>query len=107
MVALSSVNEGTPVSLIEAMTAGTPVASTAAGGVPDVLRGGERGGWPYPGSTALAGAIERALTPQSRERAARFRKQVEREFGADRLCRELADLYVSLLRLDPVPQTAH
>ncbi len=42
VVALSSVNEGTPVALIEAMTAGVPVVSTAVGGVPDVLRQAER-----------------------------------------------------------------
>jgi glycosyltransferase involved in cell wall biosynthesis len=98
VVALSSINEGTPVSLIEAMTAGTPVASTAVGGVPDVLRGGQRGELaPAKDPDALAAAIERALAPEARERAARFRKDVEREFGAERLCRELADLYGELL----------
>ncbi len=36
-VALTSFNEGTPVSLIEAMAAGRPVVATAVGGVPDLL----------------------------------------------------------------------
>ncbi len=37
IVALTSLNEGTPLSLIEAMAAGTPVISTAVGGVNDLL----------------------------------------------------------------------
>lgn len=37
IVALSSKNEGTPLSLIEAMDAGKPVISTAVGGVVDLL----------------------------------------------------------------------
>lgn len=36
-VCLTSRNEGTPVSLIEAMAAGRPVIATAVGGVPDLL----------------------------------------------------------------------
>lgn len=35
--ALSSLNEGTPVAVIEAMAAGRPVVSTEVGGVPDVV----------------------------------------------------------------------
>lgn len=37
IVALTSLNEGTPLSLIEAMAAGRPVISTAVGGVIDLL----------------------------------------------------------------------
>jgi glycosyltransferase involved in cell wall biosynthesis len=99
VVALCSINEGTPVSLIEAMTAGTPVVSTAVGGVPDVLRGGARGELvPARDPEQLAGAIERALAPEARVRAAGFRQEIEREYGAGRLCRQLEDLYDRLLQ---------
>ncbi len=37
IVALTSINEGTPVSIIEAMASGVPVVSTDAGGIKDLL----------------------------------------------------------------------
>jgi glycosyltransferase involved in cell wall biosynthesis len=37
VVVLTSVNEGTPLCLLEAMAAGTPVAATRVGGVADIL----------------------------------------------------------------------
>lgn len=40
LVALTSLNEGTPVSLIEAMAAGRPIVSTAVGGIPDMVGDG-------------------------------------------------------------------
>jgi glycosyltransferase involved in cell wall biosynthesis len=43
VVALSSLNEGTPVSLIEAMAAARPVVATRVGGVPDVVFDKESG----------------------------------------------------------------
>lgn len=41
IVALTSLNEGTPVSLIEAQAANKPVVSTAVGGIKDVVMEGE------------------------------------------------------------------
>jgi glycosyltransferase involved in cell wall biosynthesis len=99
VVALSSINEGTPVSLIEAMASGTPVASTEVGGVGDVLRAGARGELAPAGDPeGLAAAIERALAPSARARAATFRADVHKEYGSERLCRQLGELYDRLLR---------
>ena len=98
VVALSSVNEGTPVTLIEGMASGIPVASTAVGGVADVLRHGARGELaPAGDAPALAAAIERALAPAARERAARVRNDVLAEFDVSRLCRDLELLYEQLV----------
>ena len=96
VLALSSVNEGTPVALIEAMAAGIPVAATAVGGVPDVLR--DRGELAPPQNPqALADAITRALSPAARERAARIRPEILKQYGGERLCADLARLYDELL----------
>ena len=43
IVALTSFNEGTPLSLIEAMASAKPVVTTAVGGVKDMIKGGENG----------------------------------------------------------------
>jgi glycosyltransferase involved in cell wall biosynthesis len=97
VLALSSVNEGTPVALIEAMAAGIPVAATRVGGVADLLREGARGELAAPSDpAALAAAIERALTPKAKQRASAIRDEILAEYGAERLCRDLADLYDSI-----------
>jgi glycosyltransferase involved in cell wall biosynthesis len=95
---LSSVNEGTPVALIEAMAAGVPVAATRVGGVADLLRDGARGELSDPSNPkALAESMRRALTPEARARAAGIRAEILTEYGGERLCRDLSDLYDTLL----------
>ena len=60
MAVLTSRNEGTPVSLIEAMAAGLPVVSTNVGGVPDVVQDQKTGYLVSPGDArGLAEAIGR------------------------------------------------
>jgi len=97
-VALSSVNEGTPVTLIEAMAAGLPVASTAVGGVADLLDHGRRGELAPAGQpAALADAIERSLAPAARQRAAHLSAEIVERYGVARLVRDLDGLYDRLL----------
>lgn len=95
VLALSSLNEGTPVTLIEAMASGVPVVATDVGGVKDVLDHGRRGEIVPPrDATALANAMERALLPAARQRAHSQRAMVAEEYGWQRLCQDLERLYL-------------
>jgi glycosyltransferase involved in cell wall biosynthesis len=63
VVTLTSVNEGTPVALIEAAAAGRPVVATEVGGVRDVVREAETGFLVPPGNAeALADRIVAVLS---------------------------------------------
>ena len=97
---LPSANEGTPVSVIEALAAGTPVVATRVGGVPDVLRDGEDGFLVEPGAAgALADRLEQlARDPGLRERlGAAGRERVLTRYAVERLVDDVDRLYRSLL----------
>jgi len=97
---LPSGNEGTPVSVIEALAAGTPVVATRVGGVPDVVRDGEDGYLVDAGAAdELAERLERlARDPELRERlGAAGRDRVLPRYAVDRLVDDVDRLYRSLL----------
>jgi glycosyltransferase involved in cell wall biosynthesis len=97
---LPSGNEGTPVSVIEALAAGRPVVATRVGGVPDVVRHGEDGFLVEAGAT---GELARRLAELARdpELAARMgregRSRVLSRYAVDRLVDDVDRLYQSLL----------
>jgi glycosyltransferase involved in cell wall biosynthesis len=110
VTALSSVNEGTPLSLIESMAAGTPVVATAVGGVPDLMgaRVQDEAGFtmwehgltaPSRDADALAAALRWMLDhPDERaalaSRAAQF---VCTQYSVGRLLTDMEALYAGLL----------
>jgi glycosyltransferase involved in cell wall biosynthesis len=97
---LPSGNEGTPVSVIEALAAGTPVVATRVGGVPDVVRHGEDGFLVEPGeSEAFADRLAQlARDPALRERfGAAGRARVLPRYAVDRLVDDVDRLYRALL----------
>ena len=113
-VALSSANEGTPVTLIEALAAGRPVVSTDVGGVRDVVRDGENGLLVAPHDTAgLADALGRlASDPDLRARfVADGGTSVRERYSIPRLVDDVDALYRRLLdekrdhRRRPLPRT--
>jgi glycosyltransferase involved in cell wall biosynthesis len=97
---LPSINEGTPVSAIEALAAGRPVVATCVGGVPDVVRDGVDGFLVERGALdeLVARLVQLAADPELRKRmGAAGRERVLRRYSVDRLVDDVDGLYRSLL----------
>jgi glycosyltransferase involved in cell wall biosynthesis len=99
-LALTSLNEGTPVTVIEALAAGVPVVATAVGGVGDVVEGGRTGLLVPPSDVAaLASALVSVLSEPTRGRALALAGQqdVLVRFGRERLIADMESLYQTLV----------
>ena len=66
---LPSLTEGTPMSLLEAMSYGIPVVATAVGGVPQIITSGENGILIPPGSVE---SLKRAIVSLYKDRELRW-----------------------------------
>jgi len=100
LVLLTSRNEGTPVSLIEALAAGRAVVATDVGGVRDVVQDGVTGRIvPAGDAVAAAEALSQLIgAPTERSRlGAAGRADVRVRFGQIRLVAQIAGLYRELL----------
>jgi glycosyltransferase involved in cell wall biosynthesis len=97
---LTSDNEGTPVSLIEAQAASVPVVSTAVGGTASVIEHGRTGLLAPPeDEEGIARAVRGILVDRDladRLRAAGRESSLAR-FSIERLCHDIDDLYRRML----------
>lgn len=101
LVALSSFNEGTPVSLIEAQAAGVPVISTDVGGVRDIVSQNETGlivGL-FEVESYADGLLNLINNKEKRQKMSQNGWNYVREkFHYKRLCADMENLYVELLK---------
>lgn len=99
--ALSSLAEGTPGSVLEAMATGLPVVATRVGGVPDVVCDGATGLLvPSHDVDAMAAALARyCLDPELAARhGAAGRAWVEQKFAMDSMVSAYTDMYDDLCK---------
>lgn len=97
----SSVTEGTPMAVLEAMASGTPVVATSVGGLPHVLAQGAAGVLvPSEDVQALASALNSLLREPGRREVlgAAARSRVESEFSLSACARRYAEVYAELVR---------
>ena len=104
---LSSITEGLPVSILEAMAAGLPIVSTRVAGVPEAAPEGTVARYaPVGDAQALAAAmIETAGDPNIASRGAYGCELVCTRFTIERMWKEYESLFQSLLSGAP-PKTA-
>jgi len=99
---LTSLNEGTPVSLIESLASGVPIVSTNVGGIADFVSDGEHGFLVESNDHELFAerlnrlSIDHELRKNMSEKG---RKQVEEKFSYTRLVDDVAKLYLGLMDL--------
>ncbi len=92
---LTSVHEGLPCSVVEALAAGVPVVATAVDGTVEVVRSGDNGYLaPVGDIAALADAVCRVIgDPAERARLAASAREGLGEFDRDVMVRQQEELY--------------
>lgn len=100
MVVLTSDNEGTPLSLIQAGMAHLPVVTTNVGSVSEIIVDQQGGFIVEKSINALADAVEKlTMDPALRKQLGGFASEYTMQrYGVARLVRDHQDLYLSLLK---------
>jgi len=100
LLVLSSLHEGLPNAVMEAMTAGVPVVATAVGGTKELITDGETGYLAAPGdSSALADRILFALRdPNSANVVEAASARITNTFGMERMVESVGKLYDELMK---------
>ena len=97
---LSSLSEGTPLALMEAMACGVPAVATRVGGIPEIVVDGETGILvPRANPRALAEAVAALLDDPARARGMgrAARRRVVRDFAVEGMVERIDAVYRELL----------
>jgi glycosyltransferase involved in cell wall biosynthesis len=106
IVLLTSNNEGTPVSLIEAQSAGKPVVSTDVGGVEDIVSHGASGYiTPVNDVTGFSAYVVELIRNEGLRKSMgeAGHSNVIRKFSRQRLVRDMKQLYLGFLEKEKTP----
>ena len=100
LILLTSDNEGTPVSLIQAALAGVPAVAADVGSVRDVVVDGETGWVTSTDERSLSETVVGALRDESglERRGMRAKERAERLYSVARLAQDHRDLYSEIVR---------
>jgi glycosyltransferase involved in cell wall biosynthesis len=95
---LSSLNEGLPLVILEAMAAGLPIVTTDVGGIPEVVAKDSAWLCPPCDADALAGAMLQAVNCANlRERGEIARRRASSSYGIEHMTAHYYDLYRQLV----------
>ncbi|MBU4348180.1 glycosyltransferase [Patescibacteria group bacterium] len=96
---MSSIKEGLPYILLEAMSAELPIVITEAGGMPELIKNHENGLMvaqknPEALAKAIGGLIENQ--PIAKELAKKAKEVVKEKFGLERMIKETENVYLKI-----------
>lgn len=89
-----ALNEGCPLSVIEAMAAGKPIVAARRGGIPEIVRSGETGLLIEPSAAELATEVERLWEDEPLRR--RLAEAARREAGDQFNWERITDRYLAV-----------
>lgn len=103
---MTSLTEGLPIALLEAMACRKPILATAVGGIPEAIDNGRGGVLVPPGdSGAIAAGIAKLYREKVRgiEMGERGRAIIEEKFSAKRMADQYVSIYDGLVRWPSTP----
>ncbi|MFN0188852.1 MAG: glycosyltransferase [Bacteroidia bacterium] len=101
ILAISSLNEGTPASLLEAQAAGKPIVATNVGGISNIVLQNETALLVETGDTiAFSNALDQLISDKSlrSKMSSKGPSYVLTRFHEKRLCKDISELYAKLLK---------
>lgn len=100
VLVVSSDNEGTPMSAIEAMASGVPVVATRVGGLPDLVKDGQSGLLvPANDAAAMTDAVSQLLSNDILRAAMGQRARLDAApFSVERLASDMERVYMDVLQ---------